>query len=96
MSSLPASSSSSSSTLTPATRSRTLLFISYRDSSARTPRSSRGGRQQYDDSYQPSDENEGLIAHQAVPHTSLDVELPPKWSVRSELAYSRTYPIYTK
>ena len=91
MSSLPAPSASSpsSSALAPTTRSRTLLFISYRDSSARAPRRSRGGRQ-YDDAYyghQPSDENEGLMDHQAVPpHTSLDVELPPKWFVRSERA----------
>ncbi|KAI0298600.1 t-SNARE [Russula brevipes] len=75
MSSLP---TSSSSTLVPTTRSRTLLFISYRDSSARTPRATRGGRQ-YDDSFHPSDENEGLINHQGTSHISLDVELPPKW-----------------
>jgi len=80
MSSLPAPSTSSpsSSTLTPTTRSRTLLFISYRDSSSRAPRKSRAGRQ-YEEAYQPTDENEGLIDHQAMPHTSLDVELPPKW-----------------
>ncbi|KAI9459083.1 t-SNARE [Russula earlei] len=78
MSSLPASSPSSS-TLAPTTRSRTLLFISYRDSSARAPRASRSGRQ-YEDSYHPGDESEGLINHHQSPHhTTLDVELPPKW-----------------
>jgi hypothetical protein len=92
MSSLPAPSASSS-TLAPTTRSRTLLFISYRDSSARAPRRSRGGRQYEDSYYQPSDENEGLIDHQTVPHTSLDVELPPKWFVSSERTYSRAFPI---
>jgi syntaxin 16 len=85
MSSLPTSSttSPSSSAHTPITRSRTLLFISYRDSSARVPRTSRIGRQ-YEDSYHLGDENEGLINHQGTPHTSIDVELPPKWYVRSE------------
>jgi len=94
MSSLPTSSTSSpsSSALTPTTRSRTLLFISYRDSSARVPRSSRIGRL-YEDFYHPNDENEGLINHQGTPHTSIDVELPPKWSVRSESSYPRTFPI---
>jgi syntaxin 16 len=87
MSSLPAPSTSSpsSSTLIPTTRSRTLLFISYRDSSSRAPRKSRAtaSRRQYEEAYQPSDENEGLIDHQAtMPHISLDVELPPKWFVK--------------
>ncbi|KAI9442233.1 t-SNARE [Lactarius indigo] len=69
----------STSTFTPTTRSRTLLFISYRDSSARTPRASRSSRQ-YEDSDHPFDENEGLINHQGgTAHISLDVELPPKW-----------------
>ncbi|KAI9463651.1 t-SNARE [Lactarius psammicola] len=69
----------STSTFTPTTRSRTLLFISYRDSSARTPRASRSSRQ-YEDAYHPADENEGLISHQGgTSHISLDVELPPKW-----------------
>ncbi|KAI0268709.1 t-SNARE [Gloeopeniophorella convolvens] len=78
MASLPTSSAAaSSSSYTPTTRSRTLLFISYRDSSARAPRA-RTGRQ-YDDAYQPNDENEGLIDHGAPSHVSLDVELPPKW-----------------
>lgn len=95
MSSLPAPSPSSSA-LTPTTRSRTLLFISYRDSSARAPRRSRSGRQ-YDDSYQPSDENEGLIDHQTLPHTSLDVELPPKWLVGSVMSYSpEHFPLVLK
>jgi len=86
-----ATSAPSSSTLTPTTRSRTLLFISYRDSSARVPRTSRSGRQ-YEDTYHPSDENEGLINHQGTPHTSLDVELPPKWFVSSETHLPELFP----
>lgn len=86
----------SASTFTPTTRSRTLLFISYRDSSARTPRSSRTGRQ-YEDSYHPTDEHEGLINHQggtSQSHISLDVELPPKWFVRSEPRVSDNFPFF--
>ncbi|KAI0305601.1 t-SNARE [Multifurca ochricompacta] len=80
MTTLPISSTSSPSpyTIAPATRSRTLLFISYRDSSARAPRTLRNARH-YEESYHPSDENEGLINHQGTSHVSLDVELPPKW-----------------
>ncbi|KAH9040786.1 t-SNARE [Lactarius pseudohatsudake] len=71
----------STSTFTPTTRSRTLLFISYRDSSARTPRASRSSRQ-YEDSDHPFDENEGLINHQGgTSHISLEVELPQNGSV---------------
>ena len=96
MSSLPTSSSPSSSIAAPTTRSRTLLFISYRDSSARAPRTPRGTRQ-YEDSYHPSDENEGLINHQGTPHTFLDVELPPEWFVRSERHIPEHFPfVFTK
>jgi hypothetical protein len=84
--------STSSPTPTPTTRSRTLLFISYRDSSSRAPRRPRAARRQYEEAYQPSDENEGLIDHQAMPHTSLDVELPPKWFVRSEWYIPEHFP----
>ncbi|KAH9978759.1 t-SNARE [Lactifluus volemus] len=70
---------SSSTTFIPTTRSRTLLFISYRDSSARAPPTSRSSGRQYQDAYHTNDENEGLIDHQGTPHISLDVELPPKW-----------------
>jgi hypothetical protein len=82
----------SSTTFVPTTRSRTLLFISYRDSSARAPPTSRSGRRQYQDAYHTNDdENEGLINHQGTPHISLDVELPPKWFVRSECHISRIF-----
>jgi syntaxin 16 len=83
-------------TFTPTTRSRTLLFISYRDSSARAPRTSRSSRQ-YEDSYHPTDENEGLINHQAGTshHISLDVELPPKWFVGSGTCVSENIPIFS-
>jgi hypothetical protein len=84
---------SSSTTFIPTTRSRTLLFISYRDSSARAPPTSRSSGRQYQDAYHTNDENEGLIDHQGTPHISLDVELPPKWFVRSECHISRIFPI---
>ncbi|ETW80628.1 hypothetical protein HETIRDRAFT_320868 [Heterobasidion irregulare TC 32-1] len=72
MSSAPSTSSAASA---PTTRSRTLLFISYRDSSARSSRFARTAH--YDDAH---DEREGLI--DAGPgHISLDVQLPPKWYV---------------
>jgi hypothetical protein len=91
MSSLPTSLPSSTSTFVPTTRSRTLLFISYRDSSARAPRTSRSSRP-YEDSYDPNDENEGLINDQGTPHISLDVGLPPKWFVRSESHIAENNP----
>ncbi|KAI0049837.1 t-SNARE [Auriscalpium vulgare] len=73
----------STSALSPTTRSRTLLFISYRDSSARTARPPRS-HTQYDDAFHASDEREGLI-HPDTPHISLDVaELPPKWVDHAE------------
>ncbi|KAI0063556.1 t-SNARE [Artomyces pyxidatus] len=74
----PFASSSSSTNPPPTTRSRTLLFISYRDSSARTARPARINTSQYDDTYAPSDEHEGLINPERA-HIALDVELPPKW-----------------
>ncbi|KAI0036883.1 t-SNARE [Vararia minispora EC-137] len=70
--------SSTPSAFQPTTRSRTLLFFSYRDSSARPRRS-------FHDAYQPDtqdgDEHQGLIAgpNSAAPHISLDMQLPPKW-----------------
>ncbi|KAL4080372.1 t-SNARE [Scleroderma yunnanense] len=63
--------SSPSSSSLPTTRSRTLLFISYRDS--RTP-STRFSRP-YDEPDQSADENEHLITR----HLTLDLHLPPKW-----------------
>lgn len=70
MSTAPSSSS-------PTTRSRTLLFISYRDSRTRSSRFSRP-LSSYDDPYQASDEHEHLIASGAR-HVALDAQLPPKW-----------------
>lgn len=66
--------SSPSSTSLPTTRSRTLLFISYRDSRARSTRFSRP-QSSYDEPDQPADENEHLITR----HLTLDLHLPPKW-----------------
>ncbi|KII92868.1 hypothetical protein PLICRDRAFT_37664 [Plicaturopsis crispa FD-325 SS-3] len=78
-------SSSSSAPYTPTTRSRTNLFISYRDSSARrTPRRSRT-YDDYGDTHNngaDGNESESLISHGAGAgrgHVALDVDLPPKW-----------------
>ncbi|VDB95101.1 unnamed protein product [Peniophora sp. CBMAI 1063] len=63
----------------PTTRSRTLLFFSYRDSSARPKRSI--NHSQYDAYTQEGDEAEGLMSAGAGPSTiSLDNDLPPKWA----------------
>ncbi|KAF9244909.1 t-SNARE [Melanogaster broomeanus] len=70
-------STASSSSSSPTTRSRTLLFISYRETGARSTRFSRSPVS-YDDPYQGSDENESLIST-ARHHVALDAELPPKW-----------------
>lgn len=69
---------SSPSSPSPTTRSRTLLFISYRDSRIRSSSSSKH-RPSYDDPYQADDdddENQHLITQQ---HLALDLQLPPKW-----------------
>jgi len=63
---------------TPTTRSRTLLFLSYRDSRASTSTSH--------NRYVPdtdADENERLI-DPAKDHIAIDVGLPPKWSAARE------------
>ncbi|KAF8885419.1 t-SNARE [Mucidula mucida] len=59
----------------PLTRSRTGLFLSYRDSRASSTRFSRS-RPVYDDT---DDEEQQLISHHAV-----DMDLPPKWVDISE------------
>ena len=64
-----------------ATRSRTLLFLSYRDSAAR-PRSRYNA---YDDNNN-DDEQAGLI-----PTTSTTTNLPPKWYVASGLRVSNNH-----
>ncbi|KAM5532569.1 hypothetical protein V8D89_013775 [Ganoderma adspersum] len=71
--------SSSSSSLNPTTRSRTLLFISYRDSRAGASRSRRLRIvTSYDEAQDDDDEHEHLI--NAEPrHISIDADLPPKW-----------------
>jgi syntaxin 16 len=56
---------------TPTTRSRTLLFISFRDS--RVPSTRFQSSSYSDEPYRAEDENETLI------HLPLDSELPPKW-----------------
>ncbi|KAH9895038.1 t-SNARE [Cubamyces lactineus] len=73
------SSSSSSSSLNPTTRSRTLLFISYRDSRAGSSRTRRSRVvTNYDDAQNEDDEHERLINADSG-HISIDAELPPKW-----------------
>ncbi|KIJ67904.1 hypothetical protein HYDPIDRAFT_107435 [Hydnomerulius pinastri MD-312] len=74
--------STASSSSLPTTRSRTLLFISYRDSRARSTRFSRA-QSSYDEPYQGEDENEGLINNNGR-HIALDADLPPKWVDLSE------------
>ncbi|KAN0090881.1 t-SNARE [Tylopilus felleus] len=69
--------STAASSSSPTTRSRTLLFISYRDSRTRSSRFSRS-LSSYDDPYQPSDEHEHLITP-GERHVTLDTHLPPKW-----------------
>ncbi|RPD78361.1 hypothetical protein L226DRAFT_531706, partial [Lentinus tigrinus ALCF2SS1-7] len=71
--------SSSSSSLNPTTRSRTLLFISYRDSRAGASRSRRSRIiTNYDEAQDDDDEHQHLI--NADPgHISIDAQLPPKW-----------------
>lgn len=66
--------STAGSSSSPATRSRTLLFISFRDSRAPSTRFSRLHSSYSDDPY---DENETLIH----PVSALDSQLPPKWYV---------------
>jgi len=79
---MSSSSSSSTSAVSPTVRSRTLLFLSYRDSRARSNRFSRSQFNSYHDSYTPADEHEGLInkTDTSVGHVALEVDLPPKWS----------------
>ncbi|KAI0823356.1 t-SNARE [Trametes gibbosa] len=70
---------SSSSSPNPTTRSRTLLFISYRDSRAGSSRSRRSRViTNYDDAQDEHDEHEHLINPDSG-HISVDAELPPKW-----------------
>lgn len=68
----------SSSTTTPTTRSRTLLFLSYRDSRASSSRFRRSRvSPDYDDTA-GEDEQDRLI-HPDAAHVSIDADLPPRW-----------------
>ena len=70
----------------PTTRSRTGLFLSYRESSVRPTRFSRARVARYDEPDIPDDEHQGLIQHVAV-----DVSLPPKWSLSPPPSPSRVH-----
>ncbi|KAI1796398.1 t-SNARE [Ganoderma leucocontextum] len=71
--------SSSSSSLNPTRRSRTLLFLSYRDSRAGASRSRRSRIvATYDEAQNEDDEHERLINADSG-HISIDADLPPKW-----------------
>jgi hypothetical protein len=72
--------------LSPTTRSRTLLFISYRDSRSTATRFSRPrldtNASNYGDSYTPDDERQGLISPKAAAgHVAIEINLPPKWYI---------------
>ncbi|KZT71032.1 t-SNARE, partial [Daedalea quercina L-15889] len=70
---------SSGSSSSPTTRSRTLLFISYRDSRASSSRFRRSRVvTSYDDTLNDGDEQEHLIGHEPG-HVSIDAPLPPRW-----------------
>ena len=77
---MSSSSSSSSSLPVPTTRSRTLLFISYRDSRASSSRFKRRVLFSYDESNPDGDEQDRLIEPDPG-HVSIDAELPPQWYV---------------
>ncbi|KAH9948996.1 t-SNARE [Amylocystis lapponica] len=71
---------SSASSSSPTTRSRTLLFISYRDSRAGSSRFRRSRAfTAYDDALHDGDEQERLIDSTTPGHVAIDAELPPKW-----------------
>lgn len=73
-------SSSSSSSSTPTTRSRTLLFISYRDSRASSSRFKRRVLFNYDDNAPDDGEHDRLIEPEPG-HVAIDADLPPQWYV---------------
>ncbi|KAG1737641.1 t-SNARE [Suillus lakei] len=74
--------STASSSSLPTTRSRTLLFISFRDSRAPSTH----------EPYRVEDENETLI-HPSSAHLALDSELPPKWYASSPGVSDSLYSI---
>ena len=70
----------SSSTAIPTTRSRTLLFLSYRDSRASSSRFRRSRVvPQYDDA--TGEDEEDRLIHPESAHVAIDVDLPPRWCV---------------
>ena len=70
---------SSGSSSSPTTRSRTLLFISYRDSRASSSHFRRSRViTNYDDAHNDGDEEERLINHEPG-HIAIDAPLPPRW-----------------
>ncbi|KAG2078825.1 t-SNARE [Suillus decipiens] len=72
-----------SSSSLPTTRSRTLLFISFRDSRVPSTRFSRLQSSYSDEPYRSQDENEMLIQSSSA-HLAPDSDLPPKWVDLSE------------
>ncbi len=64
----------------PVTRSRTGLFLSYRDSRATSTRFSKQKLSRYADNDGDNDEQDRLIGSSS--HVTLDVDLPPKWYAR--------------
>jgi hypothetical protein len=76
--------SSSTTPLEPITRSRTLLFLSYRDSSVRTPRNRhRPSRSSYSTAEPDVDEHEGLLRSEIgnADHITIEMgsDLLPRW-----------------
>lgn len=70
--------SSSTTTTTPTTRSRTLLFLSYRDSRASSSRFRRHRVVPQFEETDGDDEHERLISPDAG-HVAIDADLPPTW-----------------
>ena len=70
---------SSSTSAPPTTRSRTLLFLSFRDSRAGSSRFRRPRTPvHFEDAPGGEDEHDRLIATDAA-HVAIDAELPPRW-----------------
>ena len=72
----------SSSTSVPTTRSRTLLFLSFRDSRASSTRFRRPRTPIQFEDVPGEDEQDRLISPEAA-HVAIDAELPPRWLSRS-------------
>lgn len=82
----------------PTTRSRTGLFLSYRDSRTTSTRFSRQKLSRYADADTNDDEQDRLIASSS--HVALDVDLPPKWCtvivcvlLWTHVAHTRSYRV---